>query len=469
MIPKLWPFQDETVTSQESQPASLILLPMGSGKTVVAIERDNRLRQARQPFLGLRGAPTLIVAPLATHEQWYDWLYRYHSVPNVFVFSEDRDKALHQLTQHQSGFYVLHWELLRFTNLRMWAARELWPVLSKTQFFHIIADEVHRSKERRTQNAKALKKLRTTYKTGLTGTVITNKPLDMFSILQWLYPREWTSYWKFVDQYAIMQPQYRGSVVYKEYVGPKNVEELQSRIRPYTVSRTKEEVLPDLPDRYYTQVRVDLAPVQRRAYDSMRRNLVAWIGENEDTPLAASATVAKLSRLQQFAIAHATFTDDGDVQLSEPSSKLDAVMEILSDTEEPVVVFSQSKSGIRLLATRLSNTGIPYSLYHGDLSKAEKRNELDRFKSGETRVFAATGQSGGEGIDGLQRAHTLIRIDRSWSHSAEDQEESRLHRAGQKDPVHVVDIVARDTVDALKNRRIIEKKYWAKLVLEGLR
>jgi SNF2 family DNA or RNA helicase len=495
MTYNLWEFQNEDVSKLENEPSALLLWGMGLGKTLGAIERDKRLREARQPELGIRGLPTLIVAPLSTHEQWRDWLYRVHSLPNVVLFSQDREAALAQLASKRPGFYILHWELLRASNQKWWSARELYPVLIKTKFLHVIGDEIHRIKTKDTQVARVLKKINHDpksptgffgYRTGLTGTPITNKPPDLWSILNWLKPKEYTSFWKFDNRYAIREPQYRGTVVYKEYVGPQNTQELQGRIASYIVMRRKEDVLPDLPDKYYTEIRVDLSPAQRRAYDSMRKNMVAWIGENEQDPLAATATVAKLQRLQQFAVAHAEIVRkphrhrkscqqncaiewEDDVELREPSSKLDVVMELLdASPEEEFVVFSQSKQGIKLLATRLSNVEISYSVFHGDLSKSTKRSELDKFVNGEARVFIATGQSGGEGIDGLQRAATLIRVDRGWSDSGKDQEEARLHRAGQKNAVHVIDIVARDTIDQLKDRRIFQKKNWASAVLDGL-
>lgn len=471
---ELWPFQDSDISYLENQPSALIKWDMGLGKTFGALERDRRLR-ARHDH---PDEPTLVCAPLQTHGQWADWIGRiYRHTPCIYSFSEDRELALKHLKHGDPGFYILHWELLRNVNPKYWAARELYPELLRTKFFHVIADECHRVKSRKAQQAKVLKKINHNsksptgfdgYRTGLTGTPITNRPPDLWSILNWLRPKEYSSYWAYDARYAIWVPVIRGSKQYREYVGPKNEEELRRKIRPFTVQRRKEDVLPDLPARYFTTIKVDLSAAQRRAYDSMRKNMVAWIGEHEDDPLIATAAVAKLMRLQQLAIAHASFDDEGNITLSEPSSKLDAVMEKLEDTEEQVVIFSQSKQAIKLLAARLSNQGISCSIFHGDVAQSQRRIELDRFKSGEARVFVATGQSGGEGLDGLQLASTLIRIDRSWSHARDDQEISRLDRAGQKSAVHVIDIVARDTVDQLKFRRIDQKRNWAAQVLDEL-
>jgi SNF2 family DNA or RNA helicase len=460
MTIKLWDFQSEDLTKLENEPEVLMVWDMGTGKTLGGSERDRRLR-AKQDAGDT--AKTLILAKKDTHDHWRDWLGQVYDDPVVHVFSDDRDLALKHLQRDRPGHYLLNWELLRRGNLRMWAARELYPVLSRTNypFFHIIADEVHRAQDKDAQQSRVLKKIKTQFKTGMTGTPIPNVPPNLWSVLNWLKPREWSSYWRFFDRYCEWEPAYNGSQVYKKYSGPQNTEELWEKIGPYTVIRRKADVLPDLPDRYYTTIRVDLGQIQRRAYDSMRRNMVAWIGSHEQTPLVATATVAKLQRLQQFAVAHATVTENDVVELSEPSAKLDAVMELLAEApEEQFVIFSQFKGSIRLLQRRLDDAGISVSVFTGDVSTDARRRSLDSFRTGASRVFAATIGAGGEGIDGLQRASTVIFIDRSWSPAANDQSESRLHRAGQLSSVHVIDIVARDTIDQLKFRRLKEKQEW---------
>jgi SNF2 family DNA or RNA helicase len=198
----------------------------------------------------------------------------------------------------------------------------------------------------------------------------------------------------------------------------------------------------------------------------MRRDLVAWLGADEDAPLAATSTVAKLQRLQQFAVAHAEIDPGGSVRLSEPSSKLDALMQVVEDNpDEQFVVFSQFKGAVYLAAARLSNAGIPGVTFTGDDNSDTRRAALDLFIAGEARAFVATIGAGGEGIDGLQRASNVVFLDRSWSPAANDQAESRLHRIGQKNAVQVIDIIAKNSVDQPKGRKLELKKQWIREVL----
>jgi SNF2 family DNA or RNA helicase len=478
-VKQLWGFQEEDVSKLEHEPEALLLWGMGTGKTTAGVERDRRIRLHKRPSTpsALPQGPvmTLVVAGKATHDHWAEEIHDRFITARIFQVQEDRDAFLLQLKTGVSGFYLLNWELLRLptpnTSRKNWAGNELYPVLTRTRFLHVVADEVHHAQNRKSQQAKVLKKIKTEFKTGMTGTLIINQPPGAWSVFNWLRPKEFTSYWRFYDRYSNWIPAMRSnagatSVQYRTYLGPKNTEELRGRIQPFTVLRRKADVLTELPDRYYTTMRVDLAPRQRKAYDSMRRDMVAWIGPDDQTPLVATSTVAKLQRLQQFAIAHAEIDPRGSVVLSEPSAKIDALEELIRENpDEQFVVFSQFRGAVYLAAARLSNADIPCSVFTGDTPSDGRRAALDQFIHGSNRIFLATIGAGGEGIDGLQCAWNVVFLDRSWSPAENDQAESRLHRAGQAEAVQVIDIVARNTVDQGKDTKLELKRSWVRQTL----
>jgi SNF2 family DNA or RNA helicase len=174
-----------------------------------------------------------------------------------------------------------------------------------------------------------------------------------------------------------------------------------------------------------------------------------------------------MMRLQQFAMAYAEM--DGDhVQLSEPSSKIDAAMEILErDPDEQIVVWSQFKQAIYLLEARCKRAGIPILLYTGD-NRATRDANVTSFASGGARVFAGTISAGGVGVDGLQYASsTVVFLDRLWSPALNAQAEDRLWRDGQANAVQVIDIVARGTVDRGRKQRLEQKWDWIKRLLNN--
>lgn len=439
---QLFPFQAEAVAKLEKIKSVLIGDDMGLGKTHEAIALD-LTRRAQFPNLKLK---TLVVCPLAMvstwTRAWFEWAPELRILP---INNKDRKFFVEQLTEDYPDVYICHWPSLR-----------LMPELVDVQWFHVIADEAHSIQNRKSKQSIALKEIPAGYKSALTGTPAYDKPDDLWSILNWLYPRYWSSYWKYYNEH-IMFTNFNG---YKTVIGVNNPEKLHSEMEQFYVRRKKEDVLLDLPEKYYTQVDVDLSPQQRRAYDSMKNDMLAWIGQQEHLPVVAPVVIAQLTRLQQFACAFAEWDNVKEKMiLSDPSSKLDAVIDIIESTGQQVVIFSQFSQVIKLLANRLEKKGITYGKFIGETPSDERSRLIADFQANKVQVFAGTIAAGGVGIT-LTAASTVIFTDRSWSNALNLQAEDRLHRIGQKSAVQVIDIIAKETIDAKRIRGIQLKWKW---------
>lgn len=447
---QLFPFQQIAVDKLYKVKSVLIGDEMGLGKTVEAIAIDLR-RRADFPELKLK---TLVICPLAMistwTKAWFQWAPDLRILP---INNKDRSHFLNALVDDWHDVYICHWPALR-----------LMPELVDVQWFHVIADEAHAMQNRNSKQSKAIKEIPAGYKTALTGTPAFDKPDDLWSILNWLYPRYWSSYWLYYNNHILFE-NFNG---YKTIIGVNNPEQLQREMDGFYIRRRKEEVLTDLPDKYYTEIQVELDPKQLRAYNSMKKDMLAWIGEHEAEPVVAPIVVAQLTRLQQFAVAFAEVrkverrdgSHDLKLFLTEPSSKLDAVMDIIESADgKPVVVFSQFAQVIELLAARLEKAGITYGKFIGATPADERARIISNFQAGKLRVFAGTIAAGGVGIT-LTAASTIIFTDRSWSAALNIQAEDRLHRIGQKSAVQVIDIIATGTIDAARIKVIQRKWSW---------
>jgi len=474
---KLYPFQKEMVDKFENVPSVLCGDEMGLGKTVQAIALDLRRRTTQLNGYKQTDCKTLIIAPLTVLSSWVDHIQLLWPGARIAVIDpKNRQDFVNKLRQPYH-YYIVHWQGVR-----------LMPELQSAPWWHVIADEVHKAKNRKAQWTQELKKIKTSYKTGLSGTPADNAPQDLWSVLNWLYPRIWTSYWSFTRYFVKIKVHNTGSCMaegcgayhkrgYRQIIGVAHVDELHQAIAPYYIRRLKEDVVKELPDKYYSTVTVDLQPKQRRIYNQMRSDMLAWVGQHEHEPIAAPVIVAQLTRLKQFALSYASLETvtvrkrDGTAQkvqrvrLSEPSTKLDAVMEIIEDNpDESFVVFSESKQIIGLLATRLDRASISHVLLTGDTPQADRGRIIDEFQSKNVRVFAGTIAAGGIGIT-LTAASTGLFLDRAWNPSSNRQAEDRLHRIGQKNAVHIIDIVARDTVDGGRLQQLKMKWSWLRTLL----
>ena len=437
------------------QKSALIANDMGTGKTYEAIARDLEIRNRLDGYNEFASAGTLVIAPLTTLES--TWQYHFEeltALPVTVVNPKDRDGSWTDYLASGNGVFCAHWQALR-----------LMPDLAEIPWLHVIADECHNAKNRKAQQTRALKAIRSIgWKTAMSGTPVVNRPDELWSILNWLWPERYRSYWRFYRQYVESQVDYARGRRFERVIGPKNTSQLRQEISPFFVRRRKQDVLKDLPDKYYTKIGVDLDPQQRKVYNQMQKHMIAWIGEQEEELLAAPVVIAQLTRLQQFACAYADIDDDGRVTLIEPSSKLDALMEVLDETDGQVVVFSRFKRLVRLAAARLRERQISYVVLTGDTEQALRSQLVSRFQGGGARVFLGTIAAGGVGIT-LHAASTIVFLDRDWSPALNLQAEDRLHRIGQKNAVQVIDIVARNTVDLGRNQRLELKTTWIRQIL----
>lgn len=442
---KLFPFQQECVDKVGKLPYCLIADEMGCGKSYEAVARDQKLRTGYD-----ESRKTLVICPLSVSSMWA----KLFESEGYKVSLCDPKKRKDFLDIDGAAVYVVHFAAVRLLQVE----------LGKTEWYHVIVDECQMIQNRKAQITTAVKSLKATNKTALSGTPVTNTPDKFWSILNWLDPKTYSSYWRFRSRYVKEEVDHFG---YKKILGPKNVEQLQQEIAPFYIRRKKEDVLKDLPSKYYTPIAVDLHNKQQRAYDRMKKNMTALVGVDESTLLAAPIVVAQLTRLQQFSCAFADIDPDtGKVFLTEPSSKVDALMDIIESTDRTIVVFSQFGQMVNLISARLKLAGISHCCYTGKTPKSLRPSMIDKFQAGEYKVFVGTIAAGGVGIT-LTAASTVVFTDRCWSPADNTQAEDRLHRIGQKSAVQVVDIIGRGTVDLGRRTKLKLKASWLRALLDG--
>src|SRR4051794_26414766 len=165
----LFAYQQVAVDKLYMRRARLIGDDMGLGKTYegIALDQCNRAGKGNEkvPESALKNAKTLIVCPKSVISVWDEHCMDL-TTDDVFVIdTKNRRKLVRAaLNPNTSGYFIVNWETLRSE-----------PDLQKVTWFHIIADEVHRAKNRKAQQTIALKKLQTWYKTGMSGTPADNR------------------------------------------------------------------------------------------------------------------------------------------------------------------------------------------------------------------------------------------------------------------------------------------------------
>lgn len=184
----------------------------------------------------------------------------------------------------------------------------------------IIADEATRLSNHTNKQWKALRTLNSSRKLAMTGTAISNSPLDCWGIFEWLNPSSLGNFWAFSSRY----------VVKDQWGSPRyfiRLDELATRIKPYYIRRTKEQVLPELPEKRQIDVPFELSPAERKLYDQLKSELLfdieqAQINKIEHISQLQNGLV-KLIRLRQLTCSMELLGD------SKESSKLKVLKELI--------------------------------------------------------------------------------------------------------------------------------------------
>jgi SNF2 family DNA or RNA helicase len=152
-----------------------------------------------------------------------------------------------------------------------------------------------------------------------------------------------------------------------------------------------------------------------------------------------------------------------DVKVGEVMNILD---DALSDGTAKIVIFSEWERMARLVAMELQSRGISHEFLHGNLS-AQKRSELiEHFQSDDNcRVFLST-DTGSTGLN-LQKASILINLDLPWNPAVLEQRIGRIYRIGQEEPIQVMNLVSKDSIEESMIERLRFKRSMFEGALDG--
>lgn len=328
------------------------------------------------------------------------------------------------------------------------------PLFETTPWIVAIADEAHRAKNRKSLQTKGLWRVDAQMKMALTGTPLMNTPDELWPILKWLFPKEYTSYWRFFDQYVDYYEGQFGKII----TGVKNSDALRFELKDRLVRRTKKDVL-DLPEKVRQYVPVTLGKKQQKLYDEAEKamwfeveqaikegdqsaiNFAKAVAEDPSAIYSVSNGAARTVRLRQILSSPALLGGEDD------SAKLDAIEEWVVDAQpKQLVLWTEFVGTAHLMVKRLEKHGINAVSFTGELSSDERTRIEDAFQAGEITVIIGTIAAMKEGIT-LTASDSSGWIERSYVPAVNEQGEDRQHRIGQKNPVTVVIFEAVNTID----------------------
>lgn len=283
-------------------------------------------------------------------------------------------------------------------------------------FEAMIIDEAHFLRNLKSSRSETMFDIakRVPVRYALTGTPAVQHPKDIFGILKFLYPKRFTSYYQFCDQFfeKVFDPFTYSRYNYGNFK-PKMEKDLQNYLSCMSIQRQSKDVMNWLPEINREVIRLDMNPKQQKLYDKMRREFVVEIAGKE---IDAQNALVQATRLNQISICPEIF--GGNVE----SSKVNFVLDYVNENPlEPIIVFSSYTSALKILNEKIKGS----VLLTGEQSAEQKKANVECFQNGKSNVILANIQAGSVGWT-IDRATTMIFLNRSFIPVDNKQAEARF-------------------------------------------
>lgn len=511
-----------------------LFFEMGCGKSVTSLSiMIDKYKAGKIDSL-------LIVAPNDVHKQWFDDLCNEEALLSK-ILEQENVPCTGQIVGGRGGqkqFYdfdddgklhIVCVNIDTFSQPHKWEVIADWVNKNKTA---IIIDEATSIKNPNSKRSQRMlyefndvmkkrntvlfsgKKPNTSVRCVLTGTPVSNGPMDLWSIMEFIKPNYFgRNYYSFMNYYGmhtklqldtgqqisvlLTEKTWHGikgckdyseafntfgcsedtymTVIHQDhYIGPyKHADELKQLLEPVAVFAKLTDCV-DMPPVHYITKEVPLSDAQRACYNDMKHDLLATYDDNVAT--AKNKLVVTL-RLQQiasgFIMGHKEIdpeeldlpcwsdaeaadeeydvTPDEVIWLGDTNPKLEQLKRDVAEVDKPLLILTRFSAEAAKI----------YDLLKDDYSCMlftgwKTTGSMEKFKAGEFQIMVANTTKIARGFN-LQIAHTTIYYSNTFSMELRQQSEFRTFRMGQKYPCTYIDYVScevdKTIADALRLKK----------------
>lgn len=406
---------------------------MGLGKTVQAIAVMLDWRKTR------RGpGAILIVCPVSVLGNWRREIQRFGPELEVIMHhGKGRAQTAEEFKEvtTKNDIVLTSYNLLQRDE----------EIMNSVTFDGVVLDEAQNIKNPTTRQSKVARGLKGHFRLALTGTPLENRPLDLWSIMDFLNEGLLGSRTQFTQtlEHPIVKQRRQGSM-----------SALARLVRPFVLRRLKTdpEIVQDLPEKTEQIVSAALSREQAILYESVVRKGLQEVETAGEGIQRRGAILTTLLRLKQVCNHPAHYLMDGSA-LPSRSGKLDLLSEMVEEALEEgdrCLVFTQFKEMGSLLKAHLENQhGQGVLFLHGGVPQKERDNMVTDFQESRPdgpKIFVLSLKAGGTGLN-LTAANRVFHFDRWWNPAVEDQATDRAFRIGQQRNVFVHKFVCNGTLE----------------------
>src|SRR5438270_3251666 len=316
---------------------------MGLGKTLQVLAFLLARKKA-----GQAPGPSLLVAPASLLGNWSAEIARFSPTLRTRV----EHPSAHDEQGEEADLIITTYGML----LRK-------PALVSADWDVAILDEAQAIKNPGARQSRAVKELKARARIALTGTPVENRPLDLWSIFDFLHPG------------LLASAQAFGRFV--KALDGRGYGPLRELIRPYLLRRLKTDkaIIRDLPEKTEMTAFFGLsrqqAALYQQAVEDLKRTLATVAGIER-----RGAVLASLMRLKQICNHPSHWLRDGSFapEASGKFGRLTAIAEEIASRQEKALVFTQFREMTEPIASFLEGIfGAPGLVLHGDTPVRERQ------------------------------------------------------------------------------------------------
>ncbi|WP_138415823.1 DEAD/DEAH box helicase [Aquibacillus sediminis] len=314
-------------------------------------------------------------------------------------------------------------------------------VILEQEYDFVLIDEAHKLKNHKTKNYEFVRALKKKYCLLLTATPVQNKLTDIFNLVSILKPGYLGSYDEFTKKFG------------RDRKNLFNDGKLKQLVQNVMVRNRREDTGIDWTKRHVKTIWVDFTEDEQEAYDELShisRETSNFSSITYTRELCSSREACYLS-LRKLVNENNELPNRDDyeafmqrIEQLPHHAKADKVIELIQNTDEKFIIFTEYRATQFYLQWYLQQHGISSVPFRGGF-KRSKKDWMRQLFENHAQVLIAT-EAGGEGIN-LQFCNNMINYDLPWNPMRLEQRIGRIHRFGQEQDVHIYNFAIRNTME----------------------
>jgi SNF2 family DNA or RNA helicase len=380
----------------------LVASEAGVGKTLLGIRYPVHLGAKRN----------MLIVPNSAKDQWAAEICRWsRKRANITIIDGTSRHQIEQIKSVDRGWVIGHWESLVHARAG-WLARP-WDIA--------ILDELQYIQNRNAQRTQTIHKLKATWRMALGAHPYANGVSELFSVLKFLYPDLYPSFWRWAHMHIDITEGVFGGLDLRT---PKRPNLLNWEIAPFTIRRLWKDVWKNLPPVTRVRCTAYLSLKGQAEYKRLRKKFFVELEAHhgEKKILAIPSVLARVTRMRQYLV------DPEILGASEKSVKYPIVYNLIKELDgRPPVIFTMwRKSALRLKAF-LEAKKLHIGVIVGGMGSKKINRVKKRFLKGVYDAVIIMIKVGGTALN-FGKYGTIIYLDHPWNQRDVEQTEGRVRR-----------------------------------------